>query len=125
MPGQEKQTLEKAYGHFANWATERHLFEALLDPEVHWIETDPELDARDYRGKAQVMDHLDHIQRLLDSASLVSVSLEPQGWQTRDNMQVHDHALHCCITDIDFQGDLIKKVVHCRGHVQVGTGPCG
>jgi len=124
MPGQEQQILENAYRHFANWTNERPLFEALLDPDVHWVEADPELDARDYRGKAEVMAHLDHIQAHVVSASLVSVSREPQGWQTRDNMQVHDHDLHCCVTDIDFRGDLIKKVVHCRGHVP-GHRPCG
>jgi len=38
-------------------------------------------------------------------------------------MQVQGHDLHCCITDIDFSGDLISRVVHCRGHVEIGRAP--
>ena len=124
VPGQE-QVLRDAYRHFANWPTERELFAALLDPNVLWVETDRELGAGDHRGKEAVMAHLDDIVEHVVRASLVSVDLKPQGWKTRDDMQVDGHDLHCCITDIDFRGDLISKVVHCRGHVEVGRGPCG
>ena len=124
VPGQE-QILRDAYRHFANWPSERELFATLLDPNVHWVETDRELGPGNYRGKAEVMAHLDHIVEHMVSASLVSVNQRPQGWQTRDDMQVHDHDLHCCITDIDFSGDLISRVIHCKGHVEIGRGPCG
>ena len=119
-----KEVLEAAYGHFANWPAGKQQFEALLDPDVLWIENDRELGAGNYRGKADVMAHLDHIQGHLASASLVSVSQKPPGWETRDNMQVQGHDLHCCISDIDFNGDLIKQVHHCKNHGQVGRGPC-
>ena len=126
MPGQEKQILENAYQHFANWANEKHLFEALLDPNVLWVETDHELGQGDYQGKAQVMDHLDHIQQHVASASLFSVSPKPPGWETRDSMQVQGHDLHCCISDVHFTGDLISRVIHCKGHSQAPRGRgCG
>ena len=124
MPGQEQQILENAYGHFGKWATERAKFAALLADDVLWVETDPHLHARAYQGKAEVMAHLDDIQGHLTSAKLVDVTLKPSGWQTRDEMQVQGHDLHCCISDIDFRGDLIKKVVHCHRHDDVGTGRC-
>lgn len=121
----EEQVLKDAYRHFANWPNERQQFEALLDPNVQWVETDHDLGPGNYRGRAEVMAHLDQIQQQLASATLVSVSQKPQGWQAQDNMQVQGHDLHCCITDIDFTGDLITRVVHCRAHVdRIDRGPC-
>jgi hypothetical protein len=120
-----EQVLKAAFDHFINWSTKRQQFEALLDPNVQWVEADPELGPRTYQGKPDVMAHLDEIKEHVASASLVSVDQKAQGWQVRDNMQVHGHDLHCCISDIDFDGELIKRVVHCRGHDQMGPGPCG
>ena len=124
MPN-EKQILTDAYGYFANWATGRQQFEALLDPNVQWVETDPDLGARSYNGKAEVMAHLDQIQPLVASASIKSVSQKGQGWEAQDDMKVQNGALHCCISDIDFRGGLISRVVHCKAHgVTIGKGPC-
>ena len=117
--------LKAAFGHFANWPAEKPQFEALLDDDVQWVETDSNLTPKTYKGKAAVMAHLDDIKAKLASATLFSVSLEPSGWQTRDHMQVQGQHLHCCISDIDFTaGDLISRVIHCKGHLTVGTGPC-
>jgi hypothetical protein len=120
-----EQVLRAAYAHFANWPAKRQQFEALLDPNVQWVETDQDLGPGNYQGIPDVMAHIDHIQEHVESASLVSVSQGSPGWQTRDNMQVQGHDLHCCISDIDFNGDLISRVVHCKGHaVEIGRGPC-
>ncbi|HKY78202.1 MAG TPA: hypothetical protein VJS45_18855 [Acidimicrobiia bacterium] len=119
-----QQVLQAAYGHFANWPAGRQQFEALLDPDVLWIETDTDLNPGNYQGKADVMAHLDDIQGHVASVSLVSVTQKPGGWETRDNMQVQGHDLHCCISDIDFNGDLIKRVLHCKNHGPDSEGPC-
>ena len=120
-----EQVLKAAYGHFANWPAEKPQFEALLDPDVQWVETDRDLGPRTYQGKAEVMAHLDEIKARLASATLFSVSQQGSGWRTQDHMQVQGHDLHCCISDIDFSaGDLISRVIHCKGHLEVGQGPC-
>jgi hypothetical protein len=121
----QEEILNAAFGHFANWPAEKTQFEALLHADVHWVETDEELGRGNYRGKPAVMAHLDHIKEHVTSASLISVRQRPPGWQTRDEMQVDGHGVHCCITDIDFTGDLISRVIHCKGHFEVGEGPCG
>jgi hypothetical protein len=118
MPDQE-QILRDAYSYFANWSANRQQFEALLDSDVQWIETDPGLTAKTYQGRADVMAHVDDIQRKVTSANLVSVSSKPQGWQTKDNMQVSTDAVHCCITDVSFtDNNLISQVNHFKGHAQ-------
>ena len=122
MPN-EQQVLEAAYAHFGNWATQRQDFQALLDPNIHWTETDVGLKPGDYHGIPDVMGHLDYIQQNLASASLVSVSPKQNGWEARDNMQVTGDHLHCCISDVRFNGSLISRVIHCKGHHN-SDGPC-
>ena len=122
MPN-EQQVLDAAYAHFGKWATDRHLFEALLDPDVHWVETDVDLGPGNYHPRDAVMAHLDQIQQKITTASKVSVSHKPSGWEARDNMQVKGGHLHCCISDVDFNGNLISKVIHCKGHDN-SDGPC-
>jgi hypothetical protein len=120
----EQEILEAAYHHFEHWSTERQQFDALLDPDVHWVETDLDLGPGDYHGKAAVMAHLDFIQQQGATTTLKSVSQQKSGWQTRDNMKVQG-VVHCCINDIDFTGGLISHVIHCKGHAQnAGKGPC-
>ena len=120
----QEEILKSAFGHFANWPAEKSQFEALLHADIHWVETDQELGRGDYRGKSAVMAHLDDIKSHGVSASLISVEQRPPGWQTKDEMQVRGHHSHCCITDIAFTGDLISRVIHCKGHFEVGEGPC-
>jgi len=121
----EKQVLTDAYSYFANWTTGRHQFELLLDPNVLWVETDSDLDQGSYQGRPAVMAHLDHIQPLVASAPIRSLSQKGPGWEARDDMTVQGGAVHCCITDIEFTGGLISRVVHCKAHgVTIGKGPC-
>src|ERR1700741_2148068 len=77
----EQEKLEAAYHHFEHWSTERQQFDALLDPDVHWVETDLDLGPGDYRGKAAVMAHLDFIHQQGATTILKSVSQKSNGWE--------------------------------------------
>lgn len=114
MPGEE-QLLRDAYGYFANWDNDKDKFAALLADDVQWVETDSELNTGIFAGKAAVIDHVETIKQVLEEVEFVSVERQGSFWRTTDEMQVHGHAHHHCVTDVQIEGGLITQVNHCHG----------
>jgi ketosteroid isomerase-like protein len=113
----KQKTLEDAYDLFSDWtAANKARFADLLTDDVVWIEGDTDLDPGTYVNKQEVMLHVEHVKSHLDSATRTSVSVQGQRGTTTDNMQVHGHPNHECVTDVIFRDDLIAQVHHCLRH---------
>ena len=113
------EILRKAYDYFEIWdQPSRAEFEKLLldddDDEVVWIEDDDDLNLGTYRGKSDVMDHLDFVKQ--QPTTTTNIRIAPDGRRTTDDMKVGGHPAHRCVTDVTFKGNRIAVVHHCLVH---------